>query len=316
MNLQQIEYVLAIAEERSFSKAAKKLFITQPSLSQVIAKLELQLGTQLFDRTTNPVQITQAGRIFIKHAREIIIADEMIRSEIAELSELKRGVLNIGTNTFMASCLLAPSMTEFVSKYNNIKINIFEENSENLEKLLMDGTIDLAVSTGRFDSNIFMCEHLVYDKLYLAVSEKNPINRKLTAHRIFADDIKNNSQRMSDIQPVDVTVFRNQKFMFIKNDDTIERINEKFISTFGFAPDTSVYSSHIETLFSFVLSDIGIAFIPEIFIKFANVQYHPVYYSIDIPKCSINLVEKSNRQLSETANEYKNILMQFSSLML
>ncbi len=311
MNLQQIEYVLKIAEERSFSKAAKKLFITQPSLSQIIAKLETQLGVQLFDRTTNPVQITQAGRIFIKHAREIITADELIKSEIAELSELKRGVLNIGTNPFMASCLLAPSMTKFVSEYNDIKINICEDTSENLEKFLMDGTVDFAVSTGRFDSNVFKCEHLVCDKLYLAVSEKNLINRNLTGYRIFADDIKNNSQRINDIQPVDVTVFRNQKFMFIKNDDTVEKINEKFISTFGFAPETSVYSNHIETLFSFVLSDIGIAFIPEIFIKFANIQYHPVYYSVDIPKSSIKLIEKSNRQLSDTANEYKNILMQF-----
>ena len=82
MNSQQIRYVMTVAEEKSFSKAARKLFITQPSLSQVISKLETQLDAQLFDRSTNPLQITQAGRIFLKHAKEICLREEMIKNEI------------------------------------------------------------------------------------------------------------------------------------------------------------------------------------------------------------------------------------------
>ena len=154
MNSQQIRYVMTVAEEKSFSKAARKLFITQPSLSQVISKLENQLDAQLFDRSTNPLQITQAGRIFIKHAKEMCTHEEMIKREISEISELKSGVLNIGTAPFLASCLLVPSITSFNRMYNNVSIRISEEEPENLKKLILEGNIDIAVTKGSFSSKL------------------------------------------------------------------------------------------------------------------------------------------------------------------
>lgn len=311
MNLQQIEYVMAVAEERSFSKAAKKLFITQPSLSQVIAKLETQLGTQIFDRSTNPLQITQAGSIFIKYAKQIIKTDEQLRYEISELSELKKGVMNIGTNPFRASCLLAPGMTEFSRKYKGIKINLFEESPANLEKMLINGNIDLAVTHGNFDKNIFNCIPLTSEKVYLAVSENNPVNRNISDFRLFAEDIKNNSSRKNSVNPVDITMLRKEKFMLLRNDNTADEIDEKFINTFGFSPDVSVYTGHIETLFSFVLSGIGMAFIPESFIKYANVRYHPVYYSVTAPPMDVMIVSKRNRIIPKSAEEYIKILTGF-----
>ncbi len=310
MNFQQIEYVIKVAEELSFSKASKKLFITQPSLSQVISKLETQLGFQIFDRTTSPIQITQAGAIFIKHAKEMMKSNELIKSEVAELNDMKRGILNIGVN--LSKYLLAPSISEFSSNYSSIKINVFEDNPSTLEKMLINGTIDLAVTVGKFDEKLFNREILVNDRMYLAVSERNPINRNFSSNRLFAEDIKSGSLKMFEI--VDLSLFRNQKFMFIKYDDAIETITQKFMNNFGFVPDIAVSANSIETLFSFVLSDIGVAFVPEMFIKFANINYHPVYYPIDIPNNIVMLVTKKNRPLPECAKEYKKVLKHFSSL--
>lgn len=314
MNSQQIEYVLAVAEERSFSKAAQKLFVTQPSLSQVIAKLENQFGTQFFDRSTNPVQITQAGSIFLKHAKEICSHENMIKSEINELSELKNGTLNIGTTPFRASCLLAPSITSFHRKHNNIRIKIIEDNPDNLKNLLMDGSIDIAITKGRFNSNLFCTEKIMTDKLYIAVSENNPINRGMSDFRLSADDIKTNRVEKLSKKKVDVSFFRDENFLMIKNDNAVDEIIAEFIEHFGFKPNIAMCANHIETLFAFVLSGMGIAFIPEMFIRFANIQYHAVYYQIGSLCSDVYVVSKRGRQISKATDEYKNILKQFINL--
>lgn len=312
MNSQQIRYVITVAEEKSFSKAARKLFITQPSLSQVISKLETQLDAQLFDRSTNPLQITQAGRIFLKHAKEICLREEMIKNEISEISELKSGILNIGTTPFLASCLLVPSITSFNRKYNNISIRISEEEPENLKKLILEGNIDIAVTKGKFSSELFSAEKIMSDRLYIAVAENNPINRTLTSFRISADDIKNNMIRKIPEKPVDMAVFRKEKFLVIRHDKTVEEISDKFSEDFGFTPDIAMCANHISTIFSFVLSGMGVALIPEMFIKFSNIMYHAVYYQADAWCSDIFMISKKDRNIGRAANEYKNILKQFA----
>lgn len=299
MNLQQIEYIMTVAEERSFSKASKRLFITQPSLSQVISKVEKSLGTQLFDRSTNPLQITQAGNVFIKHAKEIIKADEMLRKEISELSEMKKGILKIGINQSYATCLLVPSINEFSKIYSDIEIKVYETSCQELEKMLTEGDIDFAITSGKFRSDIFRSEYLTTNKMYVAVSENKSVNRRLSEYRLFADDIKNDEK---DFKSIDIAEFRNEKMMFLHNETLVSE-------TLGFTPEISAYADSIETLFSFVLSGIGVALIPEMFIKFSNVQYHPVYYHINGISDNVMLVTKHNRNMSKPARIYKDIVM-------
>lgn len=309
MNLQQIHYFVAVAEEKSFSKASQKLFISQPALSQIISKLENSYNAKFFDRSTNPLQITQEGIIFLKHAKEILNHENMINEELYELSQMKRGILKIGVIPFRASCLLAPSIIEFNRRHSDITVEIKEDNSVNLKNMILNGDIDLAVAKGKFSSDLFDCERLMSDRIYLAVSENNPINHKISRHRLFADDIKNNSERVELCRSVDVGIFKNEKFLILEGDETIHISERRISEMIGFMPDIALCARHFETLFSFVLSGMGIAFVPEIFIKFANISYHPAYYRIDNLKCDIYMVSKSGRSIPAIAKEYKNILM-------
>ena len=106
MTSQQIEYVLAVAEQRSFSKAAQKLYVTQPSLSQYVMNIEKQLGVQLFDRSTSPIRLTQAGEAFVRSAEQIKVIEDNLMNELSDIAEIKSGSLKIGASTFRASCLL------------------------------------------------------------------------------------------------------------------------------------------------------------------------------------------------------------------
>jgi DNA-binding transcriptional LysR family regulator len=306
-----MEYFIAVAEEKSFSKAARKLFITQPSLSQVISKLESSYNTKFFDRSTNPLQITQEGSIFLNHAREMLKHEKLIHDELYELLQLKRGMLKIGVIPFRASCLLTPSITEFSRRHKNVTIKITEESTEKLEEMILSGDIDLAVTKGQTDKNLFVCEKIMSDNIYIAVSENNPINREITRFRLFADDIKNNSQRKKFCRPVDVGIFKNEKFLIIENDNSEYLVQNKLSERIGFEPDVAIIARHLETLFSFVLSGVGIAFIPEMFIKFANISYHPAYYCTDNIKNDICIISKAGRNLPEIAKEYIRIFKQF-----
>ena len=114
----QIEYMLVLAQERSFSKAAKLLCVTQPSLSQLILNLEGQLDVQLFDRSTSPIRLTQAGEIFVDAALKMKLEENNMLKRLSDLQELKTGTLKIGTSPFRASCLLSKSIAEFQKQFS------------------------------------------------------------------------------------------------------------------------------------------------------------------------------------------------------
>ena len=103
MTLQQLRYIVAIAEAGTFSGAAKALFITQPSLSQHIAKLERSLGCQLFDRSKIPLELTSAGKIYYHYLESCHYLDEKLK---AELNNEKLQQLNIGIGTWRGSLLM------------------------------------------------------------------------------------------------------------------------------------------------------------------------------------------------------------------
>ena len=96
MDLKEFEYVLAINEDKSFSKAAKRLFISQPSLSQYINRLENQLGVTLFDRNTIPLTLTYEGELYIEAMQNIVEIFNGMQKSFDDISELKKGRINIG----------------------------------------------------------------------------------------------------------------------------------------------------------------------------------------------------------------------------
>lgn len=106
MNTKQFQYVLALAQEGSFSKAADTLNITQPSLSQYIKKIEKQIGLVLFDRTNGDVRLTDAGKVYIETGRKILDLEHRMENSFTDLSNYKTGSLIIGAAPYRAASML------------------------------------------------------------------------------------------------------------------------------------------------------------------------------------------------------------------
>jgi len=312
MTTQQIEYVLTLAEEKSFSKAAQKLYVTQPSLSQFIKNLENELHVQIFDRSTSPIRLTPAGEAFVSAARKIKAIEDELYQQIADLTNLKTGELKIGTSPFRASCLLPKSIARFHELYPGITVHILEDVTQNLEEAAMDGNIDLFLSTGPFDQNIFHIEELAVEQLYLAVPSDSPINNGLETYRVTDYDIKTDSAKLNRTPFIDLSVFRSAPFIFVRQNQKLYDVSSEFCLSAGFNPYIILCSERLETAFSWTLAGIGCTFIPDFLIKFGNYEKHPIYYKLNHPKATRKLciAYRKNRYLSRAAVEYIALLKQ------
>lgn len=312
MTKQQIEYVMMLAEEKSFSAAAKKLFITQPSLSQFIMNLENQLGVQLFDRNTYPIKLTPAGEIYIKNARRIMDIEREMNAEITDLLNMKTGSLIVGADSFRASCLLNQSVASFHEKYHNIKVGVTEAEYSELNNMVMRGDIDFYIGTGEPDQKIFHKEFLANERIFLAVPSVYHINSGLGEYALTAEDISENKDRLAKVDPVDISKFADEPFIMFGMENSLNDIVSRICSSSGFSPAKYTTVKHMQTAFSFINSGIGIGFVPDSFIKYGNNKNHPVYYAID-PAVSIYeiiLVSRKNKYLTKAAVEYVRILKQ------
>ncbi|MDD6827135.1 MAG: LysR family transcriptional regulator [Oscillospiraceae bacterium] len=313
---QQIEYVLTVAEERSFSKAAKKLFVTQPSLSKFIINLEASLGVTLFDRSSSPITVTEAGRIFMETANRMKELEEDMTLKMNDLAGLKNGTLKLGTTPFYAANMLLKTVLQFHSKYPDIQITICEDTYPNLEEEILKGELDLMIGSVATDEELFNIEELCTEKLYLAVPRLCDINKKCTAFALESEDIRTNSEKLFTGEYVDLALFRNENFIVRSSRETGYNVLKKICKKSGFNPYTVLESNNLDTIFSFVRSNLGVALIPDTFIKFSDVTDHPVYYAIDSPEIEkyIKLVYKKNKYLSRSAIEFGNTLRELIGL--
>ena len=143
MTLDKFEYVLALAEEKSLTKAAKRLYISQPGLTSYINKLEQYLGIKLFDRTVTPIQVTEAGMIYISKMKNIQNEEAMLRMTLHDMGSQKR-VFHIGMGMTRGMQWLPILLPEFYQSHPDVVLQIHEGGLEELENGVSSGNIDIA----------------------------------------------------------------------------------------------------------------------------------------------------------------------------
>lgn len=145
MRLKNLTYVVVLADEQNFSRAAERLYISQPALSKIISSIETDIGVALFDRSFNPVRLTKAGEIYVRVAREILNKEEGMYREIRDLNENMAGELKIGCTIPVSNSIMPQVLPEFLRRYPQVSVRLVEGHSgENISKLIK-GELDVAV---------------------------------------------------------------------------------------------------------------------------------------------------------------------------
>lgn len=145
MTSRELLYIKTIAEEKSISKAARKLFVAQPSLSQSVQRLEEQLGTTLFNRTTSGLSLTYAGERYCHMAAQILKIYENFELEISDINNLKTGRIHLGITNHLGTLILPRTMKRFHELCPFVEVLVKEDTSDNLEKRLLAGEVDFVI---------------------------------------------------------------------------------------------------------------------------------------------------------------------------
>lgn len=150
-----MKYVYEVYKERSFSKAAQNLYISQPSLSNKIKKVEAKVGAALFERNTIPLRLTDCGEKYIECAKQIMEIEHSFADYLYNADKLKTGRITIGGSQFFISFILPSILEVFKQKYPQVDIVISEASSVALEEQLFNGSLDLAVDSNALSSDIY-----------------------------------------------------------------------------------------------------------------------------------------------------------------
>lgn len=186
MTITQLEYIISVDTHRNFSLAAAQCFVTQPTLSMQIQKLEEELGIKIFDRSKQPVIPTEPGEEIIKQARVIIHEVKMMHQHVKDRQGLVEGELKIGIIPTLAPYLLPLFLQSFLNKYPDIKIRVKEMTTELLVEKLKTGRIDAGLLVTPLQDNSIIEYPLFYEELVAYVSKSNAAFKK---NYVLADDI-------------------------------------------------------------------------------------------------------------------------------
>lgn len=271
MNLRDFEYIVAVADLRSFSAAADKCCVSQPTLSAQVKKLEEQLGVAIFERTSKRVMPTEMGQRIIQSARRILSEVDAIKDSAAASQDPYGGRFRLGGFPTLACYLFPDLVPALMERMPNIRLVLVEEKSDVLVEKLRHGQIDAAILSLPVKDEFFHARHLFDDPFYMAVSDRHPLagcnaigTETLSQHKLLLLD---EGHCLRD-QALDVCEFM------------------------GAADEADLRATSLETLRQMVRADTGVTLMPEIAVgpRDSGVRYIP--FTAPQPFRAIGLVRR------------------------
>jgi LysR family transcriptional regulator, transcription activator of glutamate synthase operon len=243
MDLRQLRYLVALAEERNFTRAAAREHIAQPALSQQIRRLEEELGLALVERTTRRVEMTEAGRLLVGRSRRVLAELEAAQTEMLGLRGMQAGHLTIGAMHTMGPIDLSLALALFHERHPGVELTVREHSSEEMAEMLRVDELDLAFLsvTERIESHALGLEQLVLEELVVLL----PLDHALGHRRRL---------RMSELAHEQFISFREGA-----------RLRELLVSAgraAGFEPIVKLESNESQRVRRLVARGLGVAILP------------------------------------------------------
>lgn len=180
MTLVQLEYILSIAETGSFSEAARRNFVTQPTLSMQVKKLEEEIGSVLFDRNAQPIRLTPTGEEFVSRARRVIQEFKMLGQFAKEEKGEIKGELNLGIIPTLAPYLLPLFAGKFIAAFPLVELHVTEYTTEEIIARLKNNTLDCGILATPLHENAIQERPLFYEAFVAYLSAKHELLKKNT----------------------------------------------------------------------------------------------------------------------------------------
>ena len=299
---QSMRYIYEVYKEMSFSHAAQNLFISQPSLSAAVKKEEERIGAPIFDRSTNPIHLTEVGQEYIRAVERIMDAENSFASYVSDLTELKHGALSIGGTNFFVSYVLPPLLSRFTTSYPSIHITIIEGSTSELTEKLNTGILDLLLDNSVLDPLVFGRKVIQEDHLLMAVPVDFASNMEVVPYALTAADVKAGHHLSPEQKPVPMHYFRDDPFLLLRErNDTRERAMT-ICKENHFTPKIRLELDQQITAYNLASYGMGIAFVGDSLIQNVPKAKNLLFYKLENRDSArqISFYYKKNRYVSKT----------------
>ncbi|SCM81160.1 LysR family transcriptional regulator [Sporomusa sphaeroides] len=244
MDLLRLTYFIEVAEQLSFTKAAKVLHVSQPSISKMVRSLEDELGVTLIDRSARRIKLTDAGQTLYERGRRILESLKTVASDLDDLTKGQKGRIRIGIPPMVETSFFAIAIGEFKKNYPNIIIDLVEVGSKAVEDMAEDGEIDIGVVVlpvrNKTDFSMFA---FTKDPIWLIVHPE---------HRLAGQELVH----IADLEDEPIVMFRKD---FALHDHIVEKCREH-----GFMPKVLCESSQWDFMVEIVAAKLGVALLPKV----------------------------------------------------
>ena len=270
MDTVKCRYLIAIAEQQSFSKAAAASFVSQPYLSRLVQETEAELGTRLFIREKTRVCLTRAGERYIDYCRDLIQMEKNMRSDLREFAEQKRGRIRIGISSSNGSYILPFALPEFCASYPDIEVSV----SDGLREETMVDNLRSAVLDIAFFSRPVCPEDLDWQLI-----RQEPILLVLPPeHPAGIPEARGNYEEAPYFYRKDLEKLQHDPFIALHPEKGIGQIARDIFSRCGFAPRTVFTLNNVETAYRMAARGLGYTFIPQIAARYSAFETPPCYF--------------------------------------
>jgi len=242
MRLRQLEYFVAVSEAASFTRAAERLFVAQPSLSQQIKALEGSLKVTLFDRTPSGIRLTPAGRALLPEAKRILENVARAKQSVAAVRRGEAGDVHVLAVRSLATGVLPPAVSRWHASFPKIVLRLDDfPHQEAMETAFREGVGDLAVGPRLPGLSSCSAQVLGFEELVLVASETSPL---LTAERVGLPDLAN------------------EEWVLFDRTHGLTRVIQGLCTDYGFEPKVVVWTGSVATALEVAVDDVAVTVIP------------------------------------------------------
>lgn len=281
MEFEQLRGFLETARERSFTRAAEKLFRTQPAVSLQIKRLETELGQRLFERSGKRVSLTEAGHLLYNRVEQIFGIVEDIRTEMSDLDELAAGRLSIAASDTNCTYVLPPVIEAFRSAYPKIEIQLTDRMSPEVARLVVDGVVDFGIATLPVHDSRLDTQPLWVRKEVVVASPHHPLaaRSRLSLKRIADEPI-----------------------LALESGSTSRHLMDRVFLEAGVQPHVSMELGSIEVIKKYVEIGLGLAIVPEVSVRseLASGQLAKLHVR-GIPSRQVGVVRRTGGHVSPSS---------------
>ena len=294
------EYFLTVAREGSISRAAEKLYLSQPYLSQCIGRLEQELQMKLFDRSHTPLVLTDAGRLYLSYLEGVGNLTGKFESQIEELRTGSRQILNVGMTPWRGSVLLPDILPAYAAAHPDVRIVLHEYHSNTLAGLVREDKIDFALMNIPNKIDGFVYQIVFYERMFLVANKIHPA----------AAGIETSYENPAYIN---LQELKKERFILLPNEHVMGQATENLFARMNMLNCDILYTTSSTTAVNLVSEGFGLPFMPEGGIRQVPHLNRLAFFTVDHPPFCVPLLilYKKNAFITPQAQDFIEMTKQY-----